>query len=97
MDNLVRDGVLVITDGAQPRTQTICLLPPHTFILDGHRLRQLRQQRGLSQAKLADQAEVSLTTIARLERQRRAPCRGWTLGRLARALGEPPATMILQP
>jgi DNA-binding XRE family transcriptional regulator len=87
----------VISDGAEPGTQTIQLLPPHTFILDGHRLRQLRQQRGLSQAKLADQAEVSLTTVARLERRRHSPCRGWTLGRLARALGEPPATMILEP
>jgi hypothetical protein len=24
------------------------------------------------------------------------PCRGWTLGRLARALGEPPATMTVR-
>ena len=38
------------------------------------------------------QAGVSLTTVARLERQSSAPCRGRTLGRLARALGEHPAT-----
>jgi len=76
--------------------QTTRLLPPHTFILDGRRLRQLRRRRGLSQASLADRADVSLTTIGRLERQRQAPCRGWTLGRLARALGEPPLTMALR-
>ena len=38
--------------------------PPQTFILDGQRLRQLRRQRGLSQEELADQAGVSLTTVA---------------------------------
>jgi len=71
-------------------------LPPHTVILDGHRLRQLRRQRRLSQEALADLAEVSLTTVARLERQQHARCRSWTLGRLARVLGEPPATMTGQ-
>ena len=84
------------TDRARPAALGTRPLPPYTFILDGDRLRHLRQQRGLSQNELADQAEVSLTTVARLERQRHAPCRGWTLGRLARALGEHPATMTLQ-
>jgi DNA-binding XRE family transcriptional regulator len=51
---------------------------------------------GLSQEELADQAGISLTTVARLERQLQASCRGWTLGRLARALGEPSATITLQ-
>ena len=80
-------------DGARPGVRR---LPPFTFILDGHRLRQLRRERGLSQAALAGQAGVSLTTVARLERQGHAPCRGWTIGRLARALGEPPATMTVR-
>jgi DNA-binding XRE family transcriptional regulator len=84
------------TNRVQPATLSTRSLPPYTFILDGHRLRHLRQQLGLSQNELADQAEVSLTTVARLERQRHAPCRGWTLGRLARVLGEPPAAMTLQ-
>jgi DNA-binding XRE family transcriptional regulator len=84
------------TNRARPATVSARPLPPYTFILDGHRLRHLHQQRGLSQNELADQAEVSLTTVARLERQHHAPCRGWTLGRLARALGEHPATMTLQ-
>ena len=79
--------------GARPGVRR---LPPFTFILDGHRLRQLRRERGLSQAALAGRAGVSLTAVARLERQRHAPCRGWTIGRLARALGEPPATMTVQ-
>lgn len=83
------------TDSAQPAAPGARPLPPFTFILDGHLLRQLRRQRGLSQAELADQAGISLTTVARLERQPHAPCRGWTLGRLARAVGENPATMTL--
>jgi transcriptional regulator with XRE-family HTH domain len=56
----------------------------------------MRRQRGLSQEELAGQAGVSLTTIARLERQASASCRGCTLGRLARALGEHPATTTLR-
>jgi DNA-binding XRE family transcriptional regulator len=65
-----------------------------TTVLDGERLRQLRQQRGLSREKLADLAGISLTTMARLERQDRSPCRSWTLGRLAVALNETPATFV---
>jgi DNA-binding XRE family transcriptional regulator len=79
------------TNRVQPATKSN-RSAPHTFILDGHRLRHLRRQRGLSQEELADQAGISLTTVARLERQLHAPCRGWTLGRLARALGEDAAT-----
>ena len=70
---------------------------PQTLVLDGQQLRHLRRQRGLSQEELAGQAGVSLTTVARLERQPSAPCRGRTLGRLARALGEHPATTTLRP
>jgi DNA-binding XRE family transcriptional regulator len=64
-----------------------------TTVLDGERLRQLRQQQGLTQEKLADLAGVSLTTMARLEHQDRSPCRSWTLGRLAAALNETPAAI----
>lgn len=66
---------------------------PQVFFLDGVQLRHLRQQRGFSQQRLADNAGVSLTTVARLERQACAPCRGRTLGRLARALGEHPVQL----
>jgi DNA-binding XRE family transcriptional regulator len=65
-----------------------------TTVLDGQKLRQLRRQHGLSQEKLADQAGISLTTVARLERQVRPPCRCRTLARLAAALGEQPATIV---
>jgi DNA-binding XRE family transcriptional regulator len=84
-----------IIDPASSGTPCTRPTPPHTFILDGHLLRQLRRQCGLSQADLADQAGISLTTVARLERQPHAPCRGWTLGRLARAIGQDPTTMTL--
>lgn len=64
-----------------------------TTTLDGLKLRQLRRQRGLSQERLADRAGISLTTMARLERQHRSPCRTYTLARLAVALGEPAASI----
>ncbi len=72
--------------------------PPHaaqrwTTVLDGHQLRRLRQQRGLSQERLASQAGISLTAVTRLERQPSAPCRCRTLARLAAALGVQPATL----
>ncbi len=66
-------------------------------VIDGHRLRQLRRQHGLSQEQLAWQAGMSRTTIARLERQPSAPCRCRTLARLATVLGELPAAMAARP
>lgn len=66
-----------------------------TTALDGHRLRQLRREHGLSQEQLADQAGLSLTTVTRLERQIPAACRCRTLARLAAALGEDPAALTL--
>jgi transcriptional regulator with XRE-family HTH domain len=62
-------------------------------VLDGHRLRRLRCQRGLSREQLADRAGINPATVARLERQPSAPCRCRTLGRLAAALGEDPARL----
>ena len=68
-------------------------------VLDGHRLRRLRNQRGLSREQLADRAGLSPATVARLEREPSAPCRSRTLSRLAAALGEDPArlTLAIQP
>ena len=66
-------------------------------MLDGERLREMRRQRGLSQEQLADLAGISLSTMARLESQDRSPCRSWTLGRLAAALDETPASMTPGP
>lgn len=62
-----------------------------TTVVDGERLRELRREHGLSQEELAGRAGLSLTTVARLERQSRATCRGRTLARLAAALHEQPA------
>lgn len=64
-----------------------------TTALDGLKLRQLRHQHGLSQEKLADLADISLTTMSRLERHHRSPCRTYTLARIAAALGEPAASI----
>jgi DNA-binding XRE family transcriptional regulator len=61
-----------------------------TTVIDGRRLQQLRRQHGLCQEGLAYQAGISPQTMSRLERQARASCRTRTLGRLARALDEPP-------
>ncbi len=99
MDGLVRVRLTTGQDSAGPQPVAGITRPaqPRTFLLDGQRLRQLRRQRGLSQEELAGQAGVSLTTVARLERQSCASCRGWTLSRLARALGEHPATITLRP
>jgi transcriptional regulator with XRE-family HTH domain len=73
--------------------------PAHewTTVLDGRRLRDLRRQRGLSQAELAYKAGISPGTVARLERQERAPCRSRTLGRLSGALGEEPTSIACLP
>ena len=98
MDGLVRVRVTAAQDSASPAPVVGMARPaqPQTFILDGPRLRQLRRQRGLSQEELAAQAGLSVATVARLERQASAPCRGRTLGRLARALGEHPASTTLR-
>ena len=63
------------------------------IVVDGARLRQLRRQYGLSPAELAGKAGIGLSTVTRLERQRRRSCRTRTLARLAAALGQPPATL----
>jgi DNA-binding XRE family transcriptional regulator len=68
---------------------------PQSYVLDGPRLRRLRRQHGWSQEELADRAGISVTTVAKLERQPHPSCRGRTLARLAAALGERPAAFIL--
>jgi DNA-binding XRE family transcriptional regulator len=79
---------------ATPVTASASSSPRWAALLDGHRLRQARRQRGLSQEQLAAEAGISLTTMRRLERQPAASCRSRTLGRLARALGEDPACLM---
>jgi DNA-binding XRE family transcriptional regulator len=58
-------------------------------VADGRKIRHLRHQLGLSQDALADLAQIGVTTLGRLERHDHAPCRTWTLGRIAAALNEP--------
>jgi DNA-binding XRE family transcriptional regulator len=67
---------------------------PQVYVVDGPRLRLLRRERGLSQERLAYRAGLSVTAVARLERQARASCRGHTLARLAAALREEPAAIM---
>lgn len=62
-------------------------------VVDGRRVRQLRDQHGLSAAELAGKAGLGLSTVTRLERQSQHRCRTRTLARLAAALGQPPAAL----
>ena len=64
-----------------------------TAIVAGKRLRELRRQRGIAQEELAARAGISLTTVARLERQESAACSTRTLARIAAALGEKPSSI----
>jgi DNA-binding XRE family transcriptional regulator len=66
-----------------------------TRVIDGRRLREVRQQRGLSQEALADLAGVGVVTLGQLERKERPVCQGWTIGRIAAALGEKPDVFII--
>ena len=49
----------------------------------------MRREHGLSQEQLAWAAGVSITTIAKLEREPRSSCTERTLALLCEALGEP--------
>jgi DNA-binding XRE family transcriptional regulator len=65
-----------------------------SVVIDGQLLRELRRRRGLSQEKLFAESGISLTTIARLERQRWPVCRGRTARRLAAALDADPVSLL---
>lgn len=62
--------------------------------VDGTRLREARIERGLSRDKLAADAGVSLTTMARLEGQRVATCHRATLYRIAATLADDPRSVL---
>lgn len=57
-----------------------------------HRLRELREDQGLSQRALAAMAGVSPATIVRAEKEGRP--RGITARKLAKALGVEPVVLI---
>lgn len=66
-------------------------------VADGQRLRQLRRERRLSRQALAKRAGISVSTVAQLERQTCASCRGRTLARLAVALSVQPGALMPTP
>lgn len=68
--------------------------PMQKIVVDGRRLLGLRQARGLSRERLAWDAGVPVTTLARLESQPRPQCWGRTLTRLADVLGENPRALV---
>ncbi|MGH2859943.1 MAG: helix-turn-helix domain-containing protein [Solirubrobacteraceae bacterium] len=59
----------------------------------GHRVRELRDQRGMSQDALADGTDIHPTAIGRMERGAREP-RLATILRLARGLGVTPGELL---
>jgi DNA-binding XRE family transcriptional regulator len=68
--------------------------PTRTIAVDGHRLLGMRRARGLSRERLAWDAGVSITTLARLESQPRPMCLSRTLSLLAEVLGENPRALV---
>ena len=71
---------------------------PHPAMQDwrailGKNVRRLRQQRGLTQEKLAFEAEIDLTYIGGIERGRRNPSL-LVMARIAEALSVPPAKLL---
>ncbi len=59
-----------------------------------YRLRTLREASGLSQQKVAEQADLSLSLIAKMEQGRKADPRASTILALAAALGVRPGQLI---
>lgn len=59
----------------------------------GRRLREVRQERGMSQDALADAADIHTTAIGRYERGLREPGLSKIL-QLARALDVPPGRLV---
>jgi DNA-binding XRE family transcriptional regulator len=64
------------------------------IVINGQRLREVRRDRGLSRNGVADMANISVTTVARLERSQRVSCKKWTLHSIAAVLGEDPVTFL---
>jgi transcriptional regulator with XRE-family HTH domain len=59
----------------------------------GERLKRQRTRRALTQAQLAERADVATATVARIERNEIEP-RMTTLGKLAQALEVDPAELV---
>jgi transcriptional regulator with XRE-family HTH domain len=66
---------------------------PATMVHIGQRLKQQRMRRALTQAELAERADVTTATVARIERDEIEP-RMTTLRKLAQALEVDPAELV---
>jgi transcriptional regulator with XRE-family HTH domain len=66
---------------------------PATVVYIGERLKRQRTRRALTQAQLAERADVATATVARIERNEIEP-RMTTLGKLAQALEVDPAELV---
>ncbi len=55
--------------------------------IDGHRLKELRERKGLTQEDLAQRSKVNKQTISRLERGKSESSRGTTINTLCEVLG----------
>ena len=64
-----------------------------TMVHIGERLKRQRTRRALTQAELAERADVTTATVARIERDEIEP-RMTTLRKLARALEVDPAELV---
>jgi len=62
----------------------------------GRNIRRLREERGLTQEKLAADAEIDLTYLGGIERGKRNPSL-LVLTRIAAALTVPPASLLYGP
>ena len=66
---------------------------PATMVHIGQRLKMQRTRRALTQAELAERADVTTATVARIERDEIEP-RMTTLRKLAQALEVDPAELV---
>jgi transcriptional regulator with XRE-family HTH domain len=66
---------------------------PATVVYIGERLKRQRTRRALTQAELAERADVTTATVARIERDEIEP-RMTTLRKLAQALEVDPAELV---
>ena len=65
----------------------ICCAERHPVVINGELLREARGDAGMSRERLALAAEISVTTISRLERESRPGCHLGTCNKIAVALG----------
>ena len=82
------DGSAVVPAGIRGVPAVpVCCAGQHPVVIDGDLLRETRRDAGLSRERLARAAEVSITTISRLERESRPGCYLGTCNKIAVVLG----------